>query len=165
MTCPFVMLQSLVLYGIYPYVVVSLQEVLSRCNCFGLRLYYNGSFWRVDLPIVDDLDVKSYVLGAVPVCETWNSLLLRVVASLSSCFDNMSGLSVVVVQDHLPVGRAMASLSPLREPVVMRSFDVEWVQRVIRHQFSLHFGDLDPRGILGFLELLVEEFPQIRADN
>ena len=89
----------------------SLREVFSRGSRFGLRMHFDGKFWRIDCHVMDGTDVRTVVVGAVHVAPGWEKRLLHVVVSLLSCFNSLSGLCVVVVGDHLSVGRALVSVA------------------------------------------------------
>ena len=59
---------------------------------------------------------------------------------------------VVCVEEHLKVGRAIASVADTTVPVVMHLFDVQWIQSVIRKRFTTQLSGLDPYSVLDFLK-------------
>ena len=63
-----------------------------------------------------------------------------------------TNLGVVCVDDYPAVGRAIASVAAPTLPVVMRVFDLHWVQSVIRTRFVERFSGLDPYSVLEFLK-------------
>ena len=62
-------------------------------------------------------------------------------------------LGVVCVDDYPAVGRAIASVAAPTLPVVMRVFDLQLVQSVIRTRFVERFSGLDPYSVLEFLKI------------
>ena len=127
-------------------------NLLQTGSQIGLRVYFDGNFWRVDCHFVDDLDSKSVTLVTWPVCEQWKEELIRLAITILSCLEPLPSLRSVVVDAHLAVGRALAHFGPDGNSVVMRVHDVQWVQRAIRQQFRQRVGGLDPYNVLEFLK-------------
>ena len=69
-----------------------------------------------------------------------------------SCLDPLPSLCSVVVDTHVAVGRSLAHFGPAGKSVVMRFYDVQWLQRSIRQQFRQRIGGLDPYYVLEFLK-------------
>ena len=66
--------------------------------------------------------------------------------------DPLPSLCSVVVDNHVAVGRSLAHFGPADKSVVMRFYDVQWLQRSIRQQFRQRIGGLDPYNVLEFLK-------------
>ena len=140
------------MYGVYPYIVEKMGNLLQSGSQIGLRVYFDGNFWRVDCHFVNDLDLQSVTLVTWPVCEQWKEELIRLAITILSCLEPLPSLCSVVVDAHLAVGRALAHFGPAGNSVVMRVHDVQWVQRAIRQQFRQRVGGLDPYNVLEFLK-------------
>ena len=140
------------LYGIYPYVVEKISCLFSSGSQSGLRIFFDGNFWRADLHLVDCLDVKSFTLVTLPVSERWKEELVNLVVTILSCVESMPSLSGIIVEDHVALGRALSKMCLSERTIVMRFFDVQWVQRCIRNQFRQRIGGLDPYNVLDFLK-------------
>ena len=145
-------LQSLILYGLYPYVVDQLSDLVTLGAYVGVRLTSTGSMWRVDCNLIEGTEVTTVLLGVIRSGEKWQSNLTRLVATTLSCVNSISQLRVICVDEHINVGRAIGSGAVPTVPVVMRVFDVQWVQRVIRSRFTSQFSGLDPYSVLDFLK-------------
>ena len=117
-----------------------------------LRVYFDGNFWRVDCHFVDDVELRTVTLVTWPVCDRWKEEVIRLVITLLSCLDPLPGLCSVVADTHVAVGRSLAHVGPAGKSVVMRFYDVHWVQRSIRQQLRQRIGGLDPLNVLEFLK-------------
>ena len=144
--------QSLVLYGVYPYVVERLCGVVVAGSRVSLRVFFDGNFLRVDCHSVDDVEVKSFTLATWPMTVSWKEEVLQHVVTLLSCMDPVPSLCAVVVDDHMELCRAFANWTVPSSAVSMRAFDVNWVQRCCRQQFKQRIGGLDPYNVLDFLK-------------
>ena len=140
------------LYGVYPHVVERLCTLVTAGDRIGLRLYYDGNFWRVNCHFVDAVEVKTFTLAAWPITVKWKEEVVNHVVTLLSCLDPAPSLCSVVVDEHVIVGRALANWTVSNKTVVMRYFDVDWVQRCVRRQFKQRMGGLDPYNVLEFLK-------------
>ena len=89
----------------------------------GVRLTSEGSMWRVDSSLIDNTEVTFVLLGVIRSGGQWQSDLTRLVVTTLSCVNSVSQLSVVCVDEHLNVGRAIGSVAVPTLPVVMRVFD------------------------------------------
>ena len=89
----------------------------------GVRLTSEGSMWRVDSSLIDNTEVTTVLLGVIRSGGQWQSDLTRLVVTTLSCVNSVSQLSVVCVDEHLNVGRAIGSVAVPTLPVVMRVFD------------------------------------------
>ena len=147
-----VVLQSLVLYGIYPHIVERVCALLAAGCSVGLRVFYDGNFWRVDCHFVEDVIFKSVTLVTWPVTAQWKTEVVDHVVTVLSCLNPAPSMCVVVVDEHVDVGRALAGWSVPSKAVVMRFFDVHWLQRCFRKQFKQRVGGLDPYNVLQFLK-------------
>ena len=77
-------------------------------------------------------------------CAHWRTVAVNLVSNRRvtalSCVDSISKLGVVCVDDYPAVGRAIVSVAPPTLPVVMRVFDLQWVQGIIRTRFVERFS-------------------------
>ena len=121
-------------------------------NQVGLRVYFDGNFWRVDCHFVHDVELRTVTLVTWPVCARWKEDLIRLAVTVLSCLDPLPSLCSVVVDTHVAVGRSLAHFGPAGKSVVMRFYDVQWLQRSIRQQFRQRIGGLDPYNVLEFLK-------------
>ena len=127
-----------------------LGSLVQAGNQVGLRVYFDGNFWRVDCHFVDDVDLRTVTLVTWPVCDRWKEDLIRL--TVLSCLDPLPNICSVVVDTHVAVGRSLALFGPTGNSVVMRFYDVQWLQRIIRQQFRQRIGGLDPYNVLEFLK-------------
>ena len=126
-------------------------ELMGPGNRVGLRVYLGGNVWRIYCHFVDDCTLKSVTLVTWLVCEDWKVELIETAVTVLSCLDPRPVVCAIVVDTHLALGHALAHLDDFRQSVVMRFFDVQWLQRCIR-QYREHVGGLDPYNILDFLK-------------
>ena len=129
-----------------------LGSLVQAGNQVGLRVYFDGNFWRVDCHFVDDVDLRTVTLVTWPVCDRWKEDLIRLTVTVLSCLDPLPNICSVVVDTHVAVGRSLAHFGPTGNSVVMRFYDVQWLQRSIRQQFRQRIGGLDPYNVLEFLK-------------
>ena len=61
-----VLFLSLVLYGLYPFVVEKLDAILSSGARFGLHVRADGAMRRLDCHVFDDVSVKTVLLAVIP---------------------------------------------------------------------------------------------------
>ena len=140
------------MYGVYPYIMEKMGSLVQAGNQVGLRVYFDGNFWRVDCHFVDDVELRTVTLVTWPVCARWKEDLIRLAVTVLSCMDPLPSLCSVVVDTHVAVGRSLAHFGPAGKSVVMRFYVVQWLQRSIRQQFRQRIGGLDPYNVLEFLK-------------
>ena len=158
-------LQSLVLYGLYPFVVEKLDDLLASGVRFGLHVRVDGAMRRVDCNIFDGLAVKVVVLAVVPGGPNCERSLLKVVLSLLSCMGSYRGLSAVSVADNLRLGRALASVAHPSMPLVTRRFDAEWLTDLLRRKFIEESSGLEPFSILEYFRFRLSAVIEDSAFN
>ena len=73
--------------------------------------------WRVDCNLIDNTEVMTVLIGVIRSVEKWQSDLTRLVATALSCVNSISRSSVVFVDEHLNVGRAIESVAVPTAPV------------------------------------------------
>ena len=115
-------------------------------------MHFDGNFWRVHCYFVDDVGVTSVTLVTMPIWEEWKKRLVTLADTLLSCFDPVPYLCCVVVESHVAIGRGISKVVMPETSVVMRCFDIQWVQRCIRTQFKQKVGSLDPYNVFEFLK-------------
>ena len=141
-----------VIVHVYPYVMEKISGLVQSGNRVGLRVYFDGNFWRVDCRFVDDVELKTVTLVICSVCDRWKEEVICLVITLLSCLDPLPSLCSVVVDTHVAVGRSLAHFGPAGKSVVMLFYDVQWLQRSIRQQLRQRIGGLDPYNVLDFLK-------------
>ena len=138
------------MYGLYPFVVEKLGDLLSSGVRFGLHVHVDGAMRRLDCHIFDGLSVKVVVLAVIPGGSEWERSLLKVVMSLLSCVESYRGLAAVSVGGNLRLGRALASVAHPAMPLVTRRFDAEWLTDLLRRKFIEESSGLEPFSILEY---------------
>ena len=118
----------------------------------GLRVYFDGIFWRVDCHFVDVCDLISVTIVTCPVCDNCKIELIVPAVSVLSGFDPRPVACTIVVETHLALGQALAHLDDFGQFMVMRFFDVQWLQRCIRQHYRERVGGLGPNNVLDFLK-------------
>ena len=78
--------------------------------------------------------------------------LVRVVAAPLRCFQSVSDVTMICVEEDLVVGRALASVMPPTVPVVTGIFGLTWLHAVICRPFTNQLGVLDPCSVPDFLK-------------
>ena len=79
-------LQSLVLYGLYPYVVEQLDSLIETSTCVGVSVFRCGSQWRCECHIVSEHSVASVVIALVV-----DSARVRILSTV----DNISTIKLI----------------------------------------------------------------------
>ena len=96
-----------------------LGSLVQAGNQVGLRVYFDGNFWRVDCHFVDDVDLRTVTLVTWPVCDCWKEDLIRLTVAVLSCLDPLPNICSVVVDTNVAVGRSLAHFEPTGNSVVM----------------------------------------------
>ena len=146
----FVLLQSLVLYGLYPFVVEKVSDLLSSGVRFGLHVRTDGPLKRVDCHIFASVTIKVVVLVAIPGGAEWEQTVLRILVSVLACVESHAGLCAISVGENLRLGRALASIAHPIMPVVTRRLDVVWLRDLLRRTFLQHLSGLEPFCVLEY---------------
>ena len=102
-----------------------MSELLVAGLRIGLRVFFDGNFWRIDCNFLDDASPKSETSVTFPVCETWQADVVTLAVNVLSCLETTPHLCSVVVENDVSVGRALASLVVPERTVVMLLFDVQ----------------------------------------
>ena len=92
---------------------------------------------------MDDCTLKSVTLVTWLVCEDWKVELIETAVTILCHLDPRPVVYAIVVDTHVALGHAMAHLEDVRQSVVMRVFDVQWLQRCIS-KYRESVGGLDP---------------------
>ena len=111
-------LQSLVLYGLYPYVVEQQDSLIETRTCVGVSVFHCGSRWRCECHIVSEHSVASVVIALVVDCAGLEKQLLRNVVPILACLKGRDQLSTVVVEGDALVGKALAATIAPKTPFV-----------------------------------------------
>ena len=115
--------------------VEKLDAILSSGARFGLHVRADGAMRQQGCHIFDDVSVKTVVHAVIPGGSEWERSLLKVVLSLLTCVESSAGLSAVSVSDNLRLGRALATVAHPTVPLVMRRFDIDLLEDLLRQQF------------------------------
>ena len=146
-------LQSLVLYGLYPYVVEQLDSLMETSSCVGINVYRCGPRWRSGCHIVNEHSVVSVVVGLIADSAAWEKQLLNNVVPILASLKGREQLCTVTVEGDTLVGKALAAsvvpMSPLVTGIVTQTTMFE----EIRKQFLSEFAGLDPLSVLEYFRI------------
>ena len=143
-----IVLQSLVLYGLYPYVLDQLDATLEVSSCAGVSIHHCHGQWRGECHVVSSLQVKTLVLSVVAESSEWEKHLVENVVPVLACLKNGAGIKVVSVEGEVLVGKAIAASLASDTPLVVGMVTARTVFEEIRRQFLVEFSGLDPLSIL-----------------
>ena len=155
-------LQSLVLYGLYPYVVEQLDSLIETSTCVGVSVFRCGSRWRCECHIVSEHRVASVVIALVVDSAGWEKQVLRNVVPILACLKGRDQLSTVVVEGDALVGKALAATIAPKTPFVTGMVTQTTVFEEVRRQFLIEFSGLDPLSILEYFRIRLMSVVQER---
>ena len=155
-------LQSFVLYGLYPYVVEQLDSLIETSTCVGVSVFRCGSRRRCECHVVSEHRVASVVIALVVDSAGWEKQLLRNVVPILACLKGRDQLSTVVVEGDVLVGKALAATIAPKTPFVTRMVTQTTVFEEIRRQFLIEFSGLDPLSILEYFRIRLMSVVQER---
>ena len=154
--------QSLVLYGLYPYVVEQLDSLIEVSSCVGISLYRCGPRWRCECHVVSEHSVVSVVVALVMDCGGWEKQLLRNVVPILACLKGRDQLHSVTVEGDVLVGKALAAAVMPKTPFVTGMITATVVFAEIRKQFLSEFAGLDPLSVLEYFRIRLMSVAQER---
>ena len=155
-----IVLQSLVLYGLYPYVLDQLDATLEVGSCAGVSIHHSHGQWRGECHVVSGLQVKTLVLSVVAESSEWEKHLVENVVPVLACLKNGAGIKVVSVEGEVLVGKTIAASLALDTPLVVGMVTARTVFEEIRRQFLVEISGLDPSSILEYFR--VRLMPSVR---
>ena len=156
-------LQSLVLYGLYPYVVEQLDSLMETSSCVGINVYRCGPRWRSECHIVNEHSVVSVVVGLVADSAEWEKQLLNNVVPILACLKGREQLSTVTVEGDTLVGKALAASVVSKAPLVTGKVTQTTMFEEIRKQFLSEFAGLDPLSVLEYFRIRLIPVVQERS--
>ena len=154
------LLQSLVLYCLYPYVMEQLDAALETSGCAGVSIYQCHGQWRCECHVVTSLQVKTRVLTVESEAGEWEQRLVENIVPVIACLKNGAEVKVVVVEGEVLVGKAVASSLSSTTPLVVGMVTASTVFDEIRRRFFAEFSGLDPLSILEYFR--VRLMPSLR---
>ena len=155
-----IVLQSLVVYGLYPYVLDQLDATLEVSSCAGVSIHHCHGQWRGECHVVSSLQVKTLVLSVVAESSEWEKHLVENVVPVLACLKNGAGIKVVSVEGEVLVGKAIAASLASDTPLVVGMVTARTLFEEIRRQFLVEFSGLDPLSILEYFR--VRLMPSVR---
>ena len=97
-------LQSLVLYGLYTYVMELLDAALETSGCAGVSIYQCHRQWRGECHVITSLQVKTLVLTVVSEAGEWERRLVENIVPVIACLKNGAEIKDVVVEGEVLTG-------------------------------------------------------------
>ena len=146
-------LQSLLLYGLYLYVVEQLDSLMETSSCVGINVYRCGPRWRSECHIVSEHSVVSVVVGLVADSAGWEEQLLNNVVPILACLKGREQLCTVTVEGDTLVGKALAASVVPKTPFVTGIVTQNTMFEEIRKQFLNEFAGLDPLSVLQYFRI------------
>ena len=146
-----IVLQSLVLYGLYPYVLDQLDAALEVSSCAGVSIHHYHGQWRCECHVVSSLQVKTLDLSVVAESSEWEKHLVENVVPVLACLKNGAGIKVVSVERRSASRKGNCCLSRFGYPIsrgggyrtyCVRGDSTSVLSRIRR------FGSLEHPGIL-----------------
>ena len=96
----FVDVQSVVMYGLFLFVMHEVVERLPDGRSFLHHVVRHGAYMVISLQFVDGVTVRCFVVGAVLTVEAWENELLRVAARFNASFSSVPHVSSLVVEEE-----------------------------------------------------------------
>ena len=161
--------QSLVLYGLYRFVVEQLDSHLARGKSIGISIRRHNVEWLCECQVIGDLTLKSVVLAVVSVGTGWESRMLSNVVPV--LLRHSANIRQHSTECDTRIGYALAAAIGVRDPQVIGRVTQMWLLDLVRKLFLAEFGGLDPLSVLEYWRVrlssvvqegLMNRLPQLR---
>ena len=161
----FVFLQSVLLYGVFPYVAGRVGEVMRSGDVYSLHFKTDGAFIAMSMVFLEVNRVRTVYLGAVDSTEDWERRMIPEMANFMASDEKPYVPGSIVLDESTQSFKRISQCLFHSQSTVVTCIDSEWLVSLVRSVSVRVFHGVEPLSVIEFLRVrfLSARGPSVQA--